>query len=95
MATRLEYLSIEEVRTAILFCMLGMVFFRSCDSSLHSRRLRGEVASRQIVTKWCSDFISGQTGTKDNGRIVSLTAAVTPENKTRVAATVLVNRRVT
>jgi hypothetical protein len=47
------------------------------------------------VTKWCSDFISLQAGTKGNERIGRLTAAVTPENKTRVAAAVLVNRRVT
>jgi len=32
---------------------------------------------------------------KDNERIGRLTAAVTPENKTRVAAAVFVNRRVT
>ena len=54
-----------------------------------------EVMSRRSMTKWCSDVISGQVGTKDIERIGRLTTAVTPENQTRVAVTVLGNRRVT
>ena len=42
MVTRLEQLSEEEVRSVILYCMLGMFFFFcSRDSSSDSRSLRG------------------------------------------------------
>lgn len=96
MVTRLEQLSEEEVRSVILYCMLGMFFFFAAEIRRRIVEVYGEeVASRRSVTKWCSDFISLQAGTKGNERIGRLTAAVTPENKTRVAAAVLVNRRVT
>jgi hypothetical protein len=54
-----------------------------------------EVMSHRIVTRWCSDFKSGQVGTEENERIGRLTAAGTPKNKTRVQSAVLDNRRVT
>ena len=51
--------------------------------------------SRRSVGKWCSDFKSGQVGTKDNERICRLTATDTHENETHIESANLDKRRVT
>jgi hypothetical protein len=54
-----------------------------------------EVMGHQIVAKWCSHFDSGRDGAKGYERSGSPAAGSSTENRARVEAAILKNKRVT